>query len=162
MISNFEKVKHFNRSFGVKLHDSPRPNIFENEPENVNAALKLVQEEVGELVDAVNEKDYKEVCDALADILYVVYGMGARLGLDMDKAVDLVHKNNMAKLCFNFEEAEATVKYYKEHPELGYLSPDIRYSFDKTRLVVYNKDTKKILKSINWKPVDLTDCITPL
>lgn len=160
-ISNFEKVKHFNLSFGVKLHDTPQPNIFNSEPDSVQMSLKLIDEEVGELHQAVNEKDYKEVCDALADILYVVYGMGARMGLDMDKALDLVHKNNMSKLCYNIEEAEATVKHYLEHPELGYTSPTIRKSFDKTRLVVYNKDSKKVLKSINWKPVDLTECITP-
>lgn len=50
--------------------------------------------------------------DALSDILYVTYGAGSSLGLDLDKAFSLVHESNMSKLCKSPEEAEKTVEWY--------------------------------------------------
>src|SRR5205823_15110373 len=45
---------------------------------------RLIREEIAELCKAVKEKDYIETVDALADIIYVVLGMGARIGINMD------------------------------------------------------------------------------
>jgi predicted HAD superfamily Cof-like phosphohydrolase len=155
-MSNFESVVNFNKQFGVKLHDSPQSNIFDTEPNNVEFAMKLIREEVKELEEAVKNKDYIETVDALADILYVVYGMGARIGVNMDKAFKLVHDNNMSKLCVTEEEAQQSVKYYLDNKEkLGYDSPNYRLAEDGKHYVVYNESTKKVLKSIKWQPVDL-------
>jgi len=155
-MTNFEKVVNFNKQFGVKLHDKPQPNIFQTEPNNVEFAMKLIREEVKELEEAVKTGDYIETVDALADILYVVYGMGARIGMDMDKAFRLVHDNNMSKLCLTEEEARESVEYYLMNKEkLGYDSPNYRLANDNQHYVVYNESTKKVLKSIKWKPVDL-------
>ena len=55
------------------------------------------------------------------------------------------------------EEAKETVKYYVDNKEkLGYDSPAHRKAPDNEHWVVYNQSTKKVLKSINWKPVDLS------
>jgi len=156
-MSNFDKVKNFNTQFGVKLHHESQPDIFTKEPNNVEFAMKLIREEVKELEQAVREHDYVETADALADILYVVYGMGCRIGLDMDKIFNIVHENNMSKLCSTEEEAKLSVKYYIENKEkLGYDSPNYRLAEDGIHYVVYNESTKKVLKSIKWQPVDLT------
>jgi predicted HAD superfamily Cof-like phosphohydrolase len=155
--SNFQKVKDFNTQFGVKLHSKYQPDIFDSEPNNVEFAMKLIREEVKELEESVKNKDYVETADALADILYVVYGMGCRIGLDMDHIFDIVHENNMSKLCSTEEEAQASVEYYKQNKDkLGYDSPNYRLAEDGKHYVVYNESTKKVLKSINWCPVDLT------
>ena len=69
--------------------------------------MGLIKEEWGELKDAVKEHDFGEVIDALSDILYVVYGFGASIGVDMDEAYRLVHESNMSKLCKN-EEIECS------------------------------------------------------
>ena len=70
---------------------------------------------------------------------------------------NLVHENNMSKLCKTEEEAQRSVKYYEENKsKLGYDSPAYRKAPDNVHWVVYNQSTKKILKSIEWKPVDLT------
>lgn len=87
--TDFQKVVDFNHQFGVNLHFSLQPNIFDTEPKNVEFCMKLIREEIKELNDAVVAKDYIETIDALADILYVVYGMGARIGVDMDLAMDV-------------------------------------------------------------------------
>jgi NTP pyrophosphatase (non-canonical NTP hydrolase) len=157
MSSNFEKVIEFNVQSGV-INDSnilSQPNILGENPIEVERCLKLIREEVSELEKAVLEKDYIETADALTDILYVVYGMGARLGINLDKTFHEVHENNMSKLCSSEEEAIRTVEYYLKNPHLGYLHPSYRLSPDSTKYIVYNSSTGKILKSINWKNVDL-------
>ena len=273
--SDFQKVVDFNTQFGVQLHHSPQLDIFDTEPKNVEFCLKLIREEVKELNEAVSEKDYIETIDALADIIYVVMGMGARigtnmdyafehilinmnqskaisdtwyednknklcydlndsyvrsmtnfqevlklcsgfiktekatfdhlencdklsdyvqyvehglqkledyvtkknyvktikylcmilyhsynmsayLGTDMDLAFDIVHKNNMSKLCATEDLAKETVAWYESQKEkLGYDSPKYRLAPDGKHWVAYNESTKKILKSISWKEVDL-------
>lgn len=157
-MSNFEKVVEFNHSFGVipSTTFSPQKSILYSDPRKIEFCLKLIREECKELEQAVVDHDYIEMVDALADILYVVYGMGARVGVDMDKAFDLVHRNNMSKLCASEEEAQRSVQYYLEHPELGYESPEYRRAPNDIHWVVFNRSTNKVLKSIEWKPVDLS------
>jgi predicted HAD superfamily Cof-like phosphohydrolase len=277
--SDFQKVVEFNHQFGVHLHTSPKFDIFATEPNNVEFCLKLIREEIKELNDALHTKDYIETIDALADIIYVVMGMSARLGTDMDevfpiimktmvsrdnstiietwfnnnsnksytftgmtdndmptnfeqvleyyhdfnetkhmtfkymengklimatldcinnclkklekyatteknyvktikylgyilyysydmsalletnmdKAFNIVHKNNMSKLCSTEADAKESVSWYlSQKDKLGYESPTYRLAPDGIHWVVYNESTKKILKSIKWKPVDLT------
>ena len=71
--------------------------------------LALIVEEVSELVFAVEHfraaADSREkmkmlagIFDALADILYVVYGFCHAFGIDSDLAFDAVHYSNMSKL----------------------------------------------------------------
>lgn len=157
MATNFQKVVDFNNQFGVTVNETPVKNIFDLDPKLVEYRMSLIREEVKELECAVKEKDYIEAIDALADILYVVYGMGCSIGCNLDAAFDLVHQNNMSKLCSSEEEAKATVEYYNANKDkLGYDSPDYRIAPDGTHWVVYNKSTKKVLKSIKWVPVDLS------
>ncbi len=59
--------------------------------------MSLIREEVYELEKAAKEKDLVEVIDALGDILYVTYGMGVALGIDLDKAFSLIHFSNTPK-----------------------------------------------------------------
>jgi NTP pyrophosphatase (non-canonical NTP hydrolase) len=157
--SNFRKVVHFNQQFGVIPSSviSPQPFTLQTNPQGAEFCMKLIREEVKELEEAVKEKDYVESADALADILYVVYGMGARLGIDLDEAFELVHQNNMSKLCSTEEEALETVRHYQNNFEkFGYDSPTYRKSPDGMKYVVFNKSTGKVLKSIKWIPVNLT------
>lgn len=161
MESNFQKVIEFNKKFGVTVHDKPVPDIFDRDPKLVHLRMELIREEMRELEEAVKKKNYIETIDALCDILYVVYGAGCSFGADLDVAFDLVHKSNMSKLCRTEEEAKETVRYYEENKEkLGYDSPCYRLSDNKEinnkYYIVYNKSTGKILKSINYHPVDLT------
>ena len=114
---------------------------------NVNATIAF-----SELKDAIKERDFTEVIDALGDILYVVYGAGTSFGIDLDKAFSLIHDSNMTKLCKTEEEAVQTVEWYKAN-ESRYDTPAYRLSDDKKYYVVYNKSTGKILKSINYSPV---------
>jgi predicted HAD superfamily Cof-like phosphohydrolase len=111
--------------------------------------MSLIDEEVGELREALKNKDRVEVIDALADILYVVYGAGKSFGIDLDNAFDIVHRSNMSKFCKTEEEAKKTVEWYKIN-DSRYDSPEYRQKGD--LWIVYNKSTGKILKSVEYTP----------
>ena len=68
-------------------------------PEKINKLrVSLIKEELGELIEAINNSDLKEVADALTDILYVTYGAGHAFGINLDKCFDEVQESNMSKL----------------------------------------------------------------
>ena len=153
-MTSFQKVLEFNKAFGITTHNTPQKDIFDTDPKLVKYRLSLITEEVSELIQAIEEKNFVEVIDALMDIIYVVEGAAASFGVDSDKAFDIVHKSNMSKLCISDEEAQMTVDWYKLNESNRYDTPSYRDSDDKVHKVVYNKSTMKILKSINYKPAD--------
>ena len=158
-MSNFQKVRQFNKSFGVKIHDTPQQNITNDDPALTKLRLDLILEETTELQEAIETHDFVEVVDALADILYVVYGAGCSFGVDLDKAFNIVHSSNMTKLCETEELAQQTVATYKAKYENGtspYDSPAYRKSDDGVNWVVYNESTGKVLKSNNYTPADFS------
>ena len=148
--SNFEKVKLFNKAFGVTTNTISQFNLFETDPKLVQYRLDLIIEEVQELKDAITNKDFTEVVDAGADILFVVYGLFTAFGVDADKAFNIVQDSNMSKLCKTEQEAQETVQWYKENESNRYDSPTYRQSDDCVNWVVFNESTKKILKSYKY------------
>jgi len=105
--TNFDKVKEFNRAFDMVpltpetystyYSDSDdkyikkinpfiafRTELFSNSPNTIKLRLNLISEEITELNDAVKQNDFIETRDAIADILYVVYGMADVLGIDIN------------------------------------------------------------------------------
>lgn len=152
MMTNFQKVQEFNTAFDVNRICITKDS-FESNENHIMFRLSLIEEEFRELKDGINKKDKTEIRDALADILYVVYGMADTLGINADLDFDIVHKSNMSKLCTSEEEALETVNDYKYKYERG-LSPydtPYYYYFDKIgKWVVKNKSTGKVLKSINY------------
>jgi len=93
-MSNFLKVKEFMATFGQEVKTKSR---FPNK-DIVNLRIKLIEEELEELKEAIKEKDLLEVADALTDILYVTYGAGHAFGINLDECFDEVQKSNMSKL----------------------------------------------------------------
>ena len=93
-MSNFDRVKKFMLTFGQEVKEKA------GFPENKITSLRydLIKEELNELKDAIDKKDIKEVADALTDILYVTYGAGHALGINLDKCFDEVQNSNMSKL----------------------------------------------------------------
>ena len=93
-MTNFEKVKQFMQTFGQEVKTKAS---FSDEKTN-QLRLDLISEELEELKNAMDSKDLLEVADALTDILYVTYGAGHALGIDLDKCFDEVQNSNMSKL----------------------------------------------------------------
>ena len=93
-MTNFEKVKKFMKTFGQEIKEKA------SFPEDKITALRydLIKEELGELKQAMDQKDLKEVADALTDILYVTYGAGHAFGINLDKCFEEVQNSNISKL----------------------------------------------------------------
>tara|TARA_B110001450_G_C17367885_1_gene378408 strand:- start:259 stop:642 length:384 start_codon:yes stop_codon:yes gene_type:complete len=93
-MSNFNKVKTFMETFNQEVKTEPS---FSTDQIN-KLRYDLIEEELGELREAIENKDLLEVADALTDILYVTYGAGHAFGIDLDKCFQEVHSSNMSKL----------------------------------------------------------------
>ncbi|MDC1148765.1 nucleoside triphosphate pyrophosphohydrolase family protein [Pelagibacteraceae bacterium] len=93
-MSNFISVKKFMETFGQEVKNNAE---FPNEKIQ-DLRVSLIEEELSELKEAIENKDIKEVADALTDILYVTYGAGHAFGIDLDKCFDEVQRSNMSKL----------------------------------------------------------------
>ena len=93
-MSNFESVKKFMETFGQEIKEKA------SFPDDKITSLRyeLIKEELGELKEAIDSKDIKEVADALTDILYVTYGAGHAFGINLDKCFEEVQNSNMSKL----------------------------------------------------------------
>lgn len=163
-LTNFEKSLQFNRMAGMKLYGSVQHDIFDNKYD-MDRVMGLIKEEVGELEVAVKNKDIVETVDALADILYTVYNMGGTIGVDLDKAYDIVHKSNMSKFCQTQEIAQSTIDDYRYARDNNLTTlrmtekPSLRPTFDGKGWVVYDMENGRILKSNRWSPPDFTSLI---
>jgi predicted HAD superfamily Cof-like phosphohydrolase len=93
-MTNFERVKKFMQTFGQEIREKAG---FPNE-KITSLRYDLIKEELDELKEAMNNKDIKEVADALTDILYVTYGAGHAFGVNLDKCFEEVQNSNMSKL----------------------------------------------------------------
>ncbi len=93
-MTNFEKVGTFMKTFGQEVKGKASFSS-----ENVNKLrYDLIKEELGELKEAIDNKDLLEVADALTDILYVTYGAGHAFGINLDSCFEEVQNSNMSKL----------------------------------------------------------------
>ena len=93
-MTNFERVKKFMETFGQEIKEKA-----EFPSEKITFLRHdLIREELDELKEAIDNKDIKEVADALTDILYVTYGAGHAFGINLNKCFEEVQNSNMSKL----------------------------------------------------------------
>jgi predicted HAD superfamily Cof-like phosphohydrolase len=129
-----DKSAEFMTMAGQEVRKSPYLN---SEPKEKQLRVLLLLEEVLELAEAsgvnltvkgdkidsenfkdiidfsVDEKiDIVQVCDAIADIGYVLYGACNTYGIDFDKAFDECHESNMTKFIDGHRD-ESTGKWIK-------------------------------------------------
>jgi|SRR5579875_1043986 len=88
-------VATFHRTFEIPRRALPDAGIGERLAAH---RMDLLNEEVGELADAVAASDIVGIADALADVVYVAYGTAVAYGIDLDRVLAEVHRSNMSKL----------------------------------------------------------------
>lgn len=118
--------------------------------------VKLLEEEVRELKEAVEANDIVGVLDALCDIQYVLTGAIIEFGMVdiFEKAFDEVHDSNMSKACTDYDEAVQTQQYYLATSGIeSDIQPKDNY------YVVVDRKTRKALKSYKYRPANLTQFI---
>jgi len=92
-LTPYQKVRTFHKKFKMYIGNNPQ-NIPDKEYE---LGINLIIEEYAELLEAVECGCMIEILDAIADSIFVLYGMLVRLGIDGDKLFDVVWKANMKK-----------------------------------------------------------------
>ena len=108
-------VTAFHEKFGGFTSDTPNLNV----PEPiVSNRIRLLREEVGEMLGAMVNNDLVEIADGAADAIYVIIGACIEYGIPLEKVWAEVQRSNMAK-----EGHDETGKVAK--PE-GWTPPDIR------------------------------------
>lgn len=90
-----EMVREFHEVFDHLTQDKPNANI---DISIQSLRYDLIYEELRELNDAMLDRDIVEVADAIADLLYVVYGTAVAYGIDIEPVFEAVHKSNMDKI----------------------------------------------------------------
>ena len=119
-MSNFDKVKSFMITFGQEVKIKPS---FSSDKIN-KLRYDLIKEELGELKEAMENKDLLEVADALTDILYVTYGTGHAFGINLDECFEEVQNSNMSKLDENGNPIYNKDGKVMKGPK--YFKPDLR------------------------------------
>lgn len=87
-------LREFHAAMGDPLPTAP---IFPS-PERMALRAVLIHEELDELETAMRVYDLVEAADAIADLLYVVYGTAVTFGIDIEPIFHAVHANNMTKV----------------------------------------------------------------
>lgn len=118
--------------------------------------IELLAEELKELQEAVDDNNIVEIADALCDLQYVLAGAVLEFGLGhrFKELFDEVHRSNMSKACKTVEEANETIRYYKEKSNVDAYYKEIDGLF-----LVYRHSDNKTLKSVNYSPANLKSIV---
>lgn len=137
-------VRQFHRTYSMpdRLSEGEAPTL---DYERLGMRMSLVAEEFSELVGAVfgpaarheveeaatravalddGTRDIVETADALADLVYVLYGMAIESGIDLDAVLGEVQASNLSKLM-----PDGTVRLREDGKVLkgpNYFRPDVR------------------------------------
>lgn len=80
MNKHYEAVVDFMQVMGQPV--APKPEF--KSPKVSMLRYNLIKEELEELEEAIMDDDYVEIADALADLLYVIYGAHATFGVGVE------------------------------------------------------------------------------
>ena len=94
MMTNFEMVKEWHKTFGVPIGFSPQPLLHHRQ----QLRISLIKEEFKEYRKAVRAGDVVGAADGIADLLYVTYGAAVEHGFPADALFKEVQRSNMSKL----------------------------------------------------------------
>ena len=114
-----EQVKDFHLKAGAVVEQVPTMPT----PEMAKLRLKLIEEELDELAQALGFKyddeigvykcqrhipieDLAPVADAIGDLLYVVFGTAVSCGIDMEPIFNEIQRSNMSKFVDGFRRED--------------------------------------------------------
>ena len=88
-----QMVHQFHERFGLGCNT--RPTMPATRVHRLRTLL--IEEELAEFRNAAESQDLVGVADALADLLYVVYGASEEYGIDLEPIFEEIHRSNMTK-----------------------------------------------------------------
>jgi predicted HAD superfamily Cof-like phosphohydrolase len=86
-------VMAFHQKFGRTIGDPKKPSI-----KDVELRCRLIREESGEAVQAIERGDLVEAIDGICDAIFVLAGSAVTFGIDLEPFYDEVQQTNMAKM----------------------------------------------------------------
>ena len=119
-MSNHKKLVEFHDTFDVPVGKVG----YLISPERALLRVRLMNEELAELVEAMQLGQYVNIGAELIDLLYVVYGTGVEYGLPVDEIFAEIHRANMTKT----SSTDAGGKVTKGD---NYVAPNVRAILDK-------------------------------
>lgn len=136
-----ELVRQFHQVYNLPIEPVHTPSC---DRERIHMRMSLIAEEYAELTGALygskarelveeaqrqavaaddHTRDTVEAADALADLIYVIYGMALECGIDLEAVLNEVQASNLSKL------GEDGKPIYREDGKVlkgpGFFSPDI-------------------------------------
>lgn len=110
-----ERVRKFHQALNIPAPDKPVPL----EEYRWGLRYGLIKEELDEFRDAAEAGNRVEMLDALCDLLFVVYGGGVEMGIDLEPFFAEVFRTNMLKTNGSVRADGKVLK-----PQ-GWVAPDI-------------------------------------
>ena len=145
----FRMLRMFNRMFNIDTPNKPMmPAKYSSE-----LRIRLLQEELDELKQAVADNDLVEVADALIDLQYVLTGTALAFGITeerFDKLFREDHNSNMSKVDKTWSEAKDTQQAYLEKGIASYVEMN-----KQEKWLVKRLSDDKVLKSLKYKAPEL-------
>jgi predicted HAD superfamily Cof-like phosphohydrolase len=149
--TGFDKVVDFNKCFGSLVSLEPNRKLYLDHPNIVNLKYGLVDEEVTELIDAYRDNDVKEIVDALCDIKYVLYGMSAAFGINMDfEFKQYISKFDKQNIDYSKIASTGDFEMVKTINEFKYSIKDYISNLDNNEFKTNNDNVITIIKQINY------------
>jgi len=139
-MSEWENIQTFRKHFKMPMYDVPTFDGARLEERKV-----YLFEEVRELTAAIADGDMIEVADALVDLVYIIKGTAASLGMNWPALWQTVHASNMAKVrADTVDESKRGIigDVYKPN---GWTPPDIATALLLPRTHVQPKTYDSIL-----------------
>ncbi len=92
-MTNFQRVRSFHQKYKCWANSAPGEiPLLER-----LMRIRLITEELSELVKAMLTGDRVAIADGIADLLYVTYGTAVAYGIPIDGVFAEVHRSNMTK-----------------------------------------------------------------
>ena len=149
MKTTIAKVKEFMESCG-----QPTPPIVTVlDDKRKDFRMRLIDEEVEELRDALQKNDEVEERDAIADTIIVLLGLAIERGYahKLIGDIDTICNNNLTKQSSTMDEALETIDEYakKGIPVYAKKMPNGKYT-------IFRSFDNKVMKTKNHKKVQLS------
>lgn len=133
-MSYFKDVKAFHQKFGLEYDGPPRMMNAEEQ----GFRWRFLNEELGEVKEALLEEDVAQVAAELADLVWVACGMAHRMGINLDAHWVAIREANMKKERASPENPGKRGNAIDIVKPAGWVRPDHAAILEQTRETVEN------------------------
>ncbi len=136
MVDLVKDIDKFYTQFGYP--SQKRPCIPTSQQDLIKFRVNFLQEELDELKESIKTEKIDDALDALVDIVYVALGTAWHFNLPFERAWQVVHQANMAKL------PGKTKRHYQDaiKPK-GWVRPDIQKVINDFNLLLDKQEKER-------------------